>query len=210
MRLARLKCLAGCITLAIPVLIFCSTHFILTAHPKVKLFMTHGGLLSTQEAIYTGVPIVGIPIFGDQRMNVLRAVKGGYGVMLSIKNITRSSILKAIEAGLHDERFLFYYYHGKKKHRKYFRIMLEVRIRQQVFLDQPQTPLDRAVYWTEYIIRHSGALHIRSAALDLTWYQVKLLDVYFFLTVLVICTLSIVTIIIKLMLRNSDVRLKTE
>jgi UDP:flavonoid glycosyltransferase YjiC (YdhE family) len=75
--------------------------------------MTHGGLLSTQEAIYAGVPIVGIPIFGDQRMNVLRAVKAGYGVMVSIKNITRSSILEAIEVGLNDERFLFYYYHGE-------------------------------------------------------------------------------------------------
>jgi hypothetical protein len=106
--------------------------------------------------------------------------------------------------------FYFIIIMGNKKHRKYFRIKLEVRKRQQVFLDQPQTPLDRAVYWTEYIIRHSGAPHIRSAALDLTWYQVEILDVYFFFTVLIICTLSIVKIIIKLMLRNSDVRFKTE
>jgi glucuronosyltransferase len=43
--------------------------------------------------------------------------------------------------------------------------------------DQPQTPLDRAVYWTEYVIRHKGAAHLRSAAADLSWYQYLLLDV---------------------------------
>jgi glucuronosyltransferase len=46
-----------------------------------------------------------------------------------------------------------------------------------VFRDQPQTPLDRAVYWTEYVIRHKGAPHLRSAAVDLSWYQYLLLDV---------------------------------
>jgi glucuronosyltransferase len=34
------------------------------------------------------------------------------------------------------------------------------------------------VYWTEYVIRHKGAPHMRSAALDLTWYQYFLLDVF--------------------------------
>lgn len=40
------------------------------AHPKVKAYVSHGGLLSTTEAVYHGVPIVGMPIFGDQRMNI--------------------------------------------------------------------------------------------------------------------------------------------
>jgi glucuronosyltransferase len=46
-----------------------------------------------------------------------------------------------------------------------------------VVKDQPQTPLERAVYWTEYVIRHKGAPHLRSAAADLSWYQYLLLDV---------------------------------
>jgi glucuronosyltransferase len=33
------------------------------------------------------------------------------------------------------------------------------------------------VYWTEYVIRNKGAPHLRSAALDLAWYQYFLLDV---------------------------------
>jgi len=45
-----------------------------------------------------------------------------------------------------------------------------------LYLDQPLTPLEQAVYWTEYVIRHKGAPHLRSALLDLAWYQYLLLD----------------------------------
>jgi len=38
------------------------------AHPNVKLFITHGGLLGTTEAIIEGVPVLGLPIFGDQKV----------------------------------------------------------------------------------------------------------------------------------------------
>lgn len=36
------------------------------AHENVKLFVTHGGLLSLIETIVKAKPVVGIPIFGDQ------------------------------------------------------------------------------------------------------------------------------------------------
>lgn len=38
-------------------------------------------------------------------------------------------------------------------------------------------PMDSAIYWIEYVIRHKGAPHLRSAAQDLRWYELYLLDV---------------------------------
>jgi len=45
------------------------------------------------------------------------------------------------------------------------------------FKDRPMTPQQSVVYWTEYVIRHKGAPHLKSHALNLTWYQYLLLDV---------------------------------
>jgi glucuronosyltransferase len=47
----------------------------------------------------------------------------------------------------------------------------------RIYRDQPLTPLEQTVFWTEYVIRHKGAPHMRSAAHDLAWYQYFLLDV---------------------------------
>ena len=58
-----------------------------------------------------------------------------------------------------------------------FRYAEQARELSAVYRDQPQTPLDRAVFWTEYVIRHNGARHMRSAARNLNFFQYYCLDV---------------------------------
>lgn len=43
--------------------------------------------------------------------------------------------------------------------------------------DQPARPLDTAVYWVEFVMRHGGAKHLRLASHDLNWFQYHSLDV---------------------------------
>lgn len=46
-----------------------------------------------------------------------------------------------------------------------------------VMHDQIDQPLDRAVYWIEYVIRHNGAPHLRSPSRRLGFFQRSLVDV---------------------------------
>ena len=74
------------------------------AHPNVRLFITHGGLLSTQEAIQRGLPLIGIPIYGDQRDNTARIVSFGKGIRLDYENITMESVTWALKGVLNNQR----------------------------------------------------------------------------------------------------------
>ncbi|KAG8599068.1 hypothetical protein GDO81_002864 [Engystomops pustulosus] len=44
----------------------------LLGHPKMRLMVSHGGLNGLMEAIYHGVPVLGIPLFGDHSDNLAR------------------------------------------------------------------------------------------------------------------------------------------
>ena len=48
--------------------------------------------------------------------------------------------------------------------------------------DQPMKPLDRVIFWIEFVMRHKGAKHLRPLAHNLTWYQYHSLDVIGFPT----------------------------
>ncbi|XP_062549713.1 UDP-glycosyltransferase UGT5-like [Armigeres subalbatus] len=132
------------------------------AHPNVKMFITHGGLLGTMEALYHGKPIIGIPIFGDQLMNVEKAVRSGYGLQLDYEAISETNVERVIGTLLSDETFAN-----------------KARQISNWFHDKPMTAAEAAVFWTEYVIRHRGAVQLRSPATDLMPWQYYLLDVGF-------------------------------
>ena len=63
----------------------------LLAHPNLKAFVTHGGLLSLYEAIYHSTPLVGIPLVNDQKGNMVRAARHGYARNLEDVNFVSIS-----------------------------------------------------------------------------------------------------------------------
>jgi len=70
--------------------------FLFAAHPNLKLFITHGGLLSTTEAVHRGVPVLGIPIFGDQPLNMKHTENAGLGRTFDLDDLTADSFYTAI------------------------------------------------------------------------------------------------------------------
>ena len=77
---------------------------IFSEHPNIKVFITQGGLQSTDEAINAGVPLIGIPIFGDQWLNVERYVHHKIGVKQDIGTLTEEGFRNAINTVIGDDR----------------------------------------------------------------------------------------------------------
>ncbi|XP_025029027.1 UDP-glucuronosyltransferase 2A2 isoform X2 [Python bivittatus] len=136
----------------------------LLGHAKTKAFITHGGTNGIYEAIYHGIPMVGIPMFADQTDNILHMKAKGMAVELNIHTMKTEDLVDAVNTVIHNALF-------KKNARRI----------SQIHHDQPIKPLDRAVFWIEFVMRHKGAKHLRAAAYHLTWYQYHCLDVIAFL-----------------------------
>ncbi|XP_077286332.1 UDP-glycosyltransferase UGT5-like [Arctopsyche grandis] len=149
-------------------------------HPNIKLFIGHGGLLGLQEAIYCGVPMLGIPVFADQAHNLAQATRKGMAKMLDYKYLNKKSFQKVLNEMLTDKSFS-----SKAK---------EIS---ELFKDRPLHPLDKAIYWLEYAIKHKGAYHLKSPSLELEWYQYYLFDVIIFVIFSILIIIAMILMILK-------------
>lgn len=78
------------------------------------------------------------------------------------------------------------------------------KMRSRVMHDQPVKQIDEAMFWIEYVIRHKGALHYRSPALNLKWYQRLLLDVILILAFVLTVIAAVISYIVKIIFKSSD------
>ncbi|KAM9742726.1 UDP-glucuronosyltransferase 2B4-like isoform 10-T10 [Dama dama] len=148
----------------------------LLGHPKTKAFITHGGSNGIYEAIYHGIPMVGLPLFADQPHNVVHMTAKGAAIRLDLETMSTEDLLNALKEVINNP---FY--------------KENVMRLSAIQHDQPMKPLDRAIFWIEFVMRHRGAKHLRPAAHDLTWFQYHSLDVIGFLLACVATAVFVIT-----------------
>ncbi|ERE88933.1 UDP-glucuronosyltransferase 2A2 isoform X2 [Cricetulus griseus] len=149
----------------------------LLGHPKTRAFITHGGTNGIYEAIYHGIPMVGLPMFADQPDNIAHMKAKGAAVEVNMNTMESVDLLNALRTVINDPSY-------KENAMRLSRI----------HHDQPVKPLDRAVFWVEFVMRHKGAKHLRVAAHDLSWFQYHSLDVIGFLLA---CVASAIFLVAK-------------
>ncbi|XP_051800930.1 UDP-glucuronosyltransferase 2A2-like isoform X1 [Acanthochromis polyacanthus] len=137
----------------------------LLGHPKIKVFVAHGGTNGVQEALYHGVPVVGIPMFFDQYDNLLRLEDRGTAKILTLSTVDKdNNFLQALRLVLNEPSYRMNMQRLSRLHR-----------------DQPITPMDNALFWIEFVMRHKGAAHLKPASLRMSWYSYHSVDVALFL-----------------------------
>ncbi|KAM3955427.1 UDP-glycosyltransferase UGT5-like [Aphomia sociella] len=156
----------------------------LLKHPKIKLFVTQGGLQSTDEAIAAGVPLVGVPLDSDQFGNVRNYVRHKIGTRVLFYELNEESFEDAINSVLNDESFL----------------ENVVRLR-DLLQDLPLSPLQRAVWWTEYVLRHGGAKQLRAPAANMSWSQYYELELLLIILLVVLVQCCLLYSFLKILIR---------
>ncbi|XP_017029531.1 UDP-glycosyltransferase UGT5 [Drosophila kikkawai] len=138
------------------------------AHPNVRVFISHGGLMGTTEAVASGVPIVGVPVYGDQSLNIAALVQRGMAVQLGFKKLDEESLYEAVTKAL-DPTF-------------------KVRAKEvaSTYNSRIQTPLETAIWWVEHVAETRGAPLIQPSAVHLSRFVYHSLDVYLVVALLLL------------------------
>ncbi|XP_037536234.1 UDP-glucuronosyltransferase 3A1-like [Nematolebias whitei] len=131
----------------------------LLGHKTVRLFITHGGQNSLLQAVYHAVPVLGIPLFGDQFDNLVRAETKGLGLSINPRHITRDLLKTTVHHLIQDFRF------------KSSALSLS-----RIHKSHPVPPGLRFTGWVEHILKSGGGAHLRPVSLTQPWYQRCLLD----------------------------------
>ncbi|MBK5491000.1 glycosyl transferase [Bacillus sp. TH17] len=69
------------------------------------VFVTHGGMNSSSEALYYGVPLVVVPVTGDQPLVAKRVAEVGAGIRLDRKELTPELLREAVKKVMDDATF---------------------------------------------------------------------------------------------------------
>lgn len=173
----------------------------LLGHPNIKLFISQGGLQSTGESLMNGVPMLIMPFIADQFLNAEQIEKLGAGLHLDFKSLTKkafkTSVLEITEnqrsgSSIGEMIVLIIFFKSRYKQR--------AREVGRLLEDEEKTGLEKAVWWTEYVIRNKGAHHLRSRATGVSWFEFFLVDVVAF----VLCTSVLALYVIYKILRYAS------
>ncbi|XP_038131422.1 UDP-glucuronosyltransferase 2C1-like [Cyprinodon tularosa] len=165
----------------------------LLGHPKTKLFVAHGGTNGMQEAIYHGVPLVDLPLMFDQQDNFFRMASRGVAKVLDYGTVNKEIFLEGLKEVLYEPSY-------REKMKKLSSLQR----------DQPMKPLDRAIFWIEFVMRHKGAAHLRTESYKMSKIQYYSIDVLAFLLSIILLLFSVFISVIRFLWKRLFYRPKAK
>ncbi|KAH8238009.1 hypothetical protein KR032_010869 [Drosophila birchii] len=155
------------------------------AHPNIKLFITHAGKGGLTEAQYHGVPMLALPVFGDQPTNAKAMVEQGFGLSQSLLTLEEQSFLEGIHEVLENPKYAN-----------------AARSFSRLYRDRPMSARETLIYWVEYVIRHHGAAHLQSPVVHMSFIAANNLDIFALIVIAIAVIFYIVKLVFRLLIRK--------
>uniref|UniRef100_X1YV34 UDP-glucuronosyltransferase n=1 Tax=Capitella teleta TaxID=283909 RepID=X1YV34_CAPTE len=162
----------------------------LMAQPKVRVFITHCGNNGQFEALYHGVPMIGMPLHGDQYYNAQRIPHKGFGRVVEFTKFAPEELVAAVEEVINNQTY------RENIHRASL-----------MFHDRTEGPAERAVAAIEQFLRHGS---VQSHAVNMPLYQFLMLDVLGFCALVIVVFLVFLVWIVRFCLCKKQVKHKTQ
>ena len=151
--------------------------------------MTHGGLLGSSEAANYGVPVISTPFYGDQFLN-LAEIGGSWfmAVILKFQDINKNTVFAALRKALDPK--------------------MKANAKKVAYshTHRPLSPVESAVFWSEYVILTGGAQLTRPQSAD----SHKVLDIYILILLFLFITFGSWAYLFKKIFTEPNVRLVNE
>ncbi|KAH9514632.1 hypothetical protein Btru_023141 [Bulinus truncatus] len=159
----------------------------LLGHKNTKLFISHCGKNGQYEALHHGVPILCIPIYGDQFYNADRVSTKEFGLQVDIRKTTADELANLITRVTSDPKYKSNIQKASTLYRELYKV-----------------PSKEAAYWFDHVMKYGGG-YMRSSGQEMPLYQFLLLDVVAFLLFISFIVLLTLYFTVKFCLRRISV-----
>ncbi|CAL1532927.1 unnamed protein product [Lymnaea stagnalis] len=135
----------------------------LLGQPNTKVFVSHCGKNGQYEALYHAVPILCLPIFGDQFYNLERIRLKGFGLGADMREVSSEELADLIKEVTYQPKY-----------------KTNIQRASTLFKELYKVPMKEAAYWLDHVMKYGGE-YMRSSGQEMPLYQFLLIDVMAFL-----------------------------
>ncbi|UMM30256.1 hypothetical protein L5515_012213 [Caenorhabditis briggsae] len=140
----------------------------LLSDPRLTLFVTHGGLGSTNEVAFSGKPSVMVPVFGDQTRNARMLERHGVALLLTKYYLTDTKKVRGtIRKMLRDKSY-----------------SMKAEKLAQMLLNQPESPKEIFIKYFNFVARFGKPHGLDSYAAEMSFVEFYYIDFFFILIVM--------------------------
>ncbi|EDV19154.1 uncharacterized protein TRIADDRAFT_62405 [Trichoplax adhaerens] len=159
----------------------------LLGHSNTKALVTHCGLNNILEGAYHGVPMIGIPVVGDQASHGPKIAAKNVGVVLNVEETTQDDLYYAIINVTTRQDII----------ESTLRISKLIQNR-----PNSRTPVEEASDWMEYALNCNDGEYLRTEKYNISWHQFYLIDVFALVLVFLVIAVQLMRLIYVLYTSN--------